>query len=686
MSTADNNPRLTPPQPAIKWNHTPELIKTKTDEEITANRQALDSIANLPKADCNFQSVFEAITKANTVLSKETSPLIFYTHVTPNDDLRAASIAAEETLDKYSVEAEMRVDVYRSVLNAEENIKETNPNLTPEQRRLVEKTVLEGKRAGLGLPETERGKLKTLKEELAKACQDFSNNCNQEKGYMDFTVEQLRGVPQKTIDGYKKVEDDKVRVTFKTPDTVPVMKYAELPETRKAMFAGSEDRLKINVPVMDKVLDLRRQCTELLGYDTWAQYVLEDRMIKSPEKAAEFLEDLREKLHPVGVADRKALLELKKSECERLNIPFDNELYVWDWRYYDRLYAEKTVNMDNEFIKAHFPANVVIPAVLDIYKQLLNVRIEEVPNAVVWHEDVKQYAAWDLDATDQSGFLGYLHLDLFPRQNKYGHAAVWGLISGYETDDGGRSYPVTCMVANLAKPTDNDPGLLSHDDVVTFFHEMGHAWHGLLSRTKYARFHGTSVSRDFVEAPSQMLENWCFERVVLEKISRHHETQLPLPDEAIESIIKSRYLDVGLFYLRQVYIGMFDQALHTSKEKINATEKWNELRETISLVKGFEKAMWKPGFGSVGHLVGGYDAQYYGYAYSLVIAYDMYETIFKADPLSPAAGKRYRDSILKPGGSRDELASVEEFLGRPYNAEAFQKALFNSDASSGSHL
>lgn len=162
MTAADNNPKLTPPQPAIKWNHSPDVIKSKTDEEIAANRKLLDSVAALPKNECNFKSVFETITRGNTDLSTETAPLIFYTHVTPNDDVRAASIAAEETLDRYSVEAEMRVDVYQSVLHAEENIKNSGVSLTPEEQRLVEKMVLEGKRAGLGLPDKEREKLKTV--------------------------------------------------------------------------------------------------------------------------------------------------------------------------------------------------------------------------------------------------------------------------------------------------------------------------------------------------------------------------------------------------------------------------------------------------------------------------------------------------------------------------------------------
>jgi Zn-dependent oligopeptidase len=162
LSLAANTPRLTPPQPAIKWDHTAELIKSKTDEEINNNRKNLDSVANLPRDDCNFQSVFDALTRANTAFVVATSPLIFYTHVTPDDAVRAASIAAEETLDRYSVDVEMRVDVYQSLLNAQKNIEKDGINLTPEQQRLVEKMILDGKRAGLGLPDKEREKLKTV--------------------------------------------------------------------------------------------------------------------------------------------------------------------------------------------------------------------------------------------------------------------------------------------------------------------------------------------------------------------------------------------------------------------------------------------------------------------------------------------------------------------------------------------
>ena len=250
------------------------------------------------------------------------------------------------------------------------------------------------------------------------------------------------------------------------------------------------------------------------------------------------------------------------------------------------------------------------------------------------------------------------------------------------------------MVANLAKPTPEKPALMRHDDVVTFFHEMGHVFHGLLSRTQYSRFHGTSVARDFVEAPSQMLENWCWEPHVLEKMSSHYEKKAPLSKELIEKIIKSRYVNVGLFYLRQLFFAKFDYKVHTDQGlfylfscscsdaldfcpgKTDYTKLWNDMREQISLVK-YKVAT--PGQGTFGHITGGYDAGYYGYTYSLVFAADMYgmtsfhtsfslyrllmhvyvATIFKADPLDPGHGNLYRKEILLPGGSRDEMDSLK---------------------------
>jgi len=406
------------------------------------------------------------------------------------------------------------------------------------------------------------------------------------------------------VNGYGKKGDEYV-VTFKTPDLMPLLKHAQNPETRKAMLQASESKLEINVPLLAKALDLRRKLAKLMNYKTWADYVEEDKMIKTGKAVEEFLADLRTKLTPIGLKEREELLKIKKEQHEKSGYPFDNEFYIWDYRYYDNAFVEKTLDLDDNLVKEYFPVDVVVPAILEIYQELLGVKFRSSPEKVgTWHTEVQHLEVWDAGATTEEDFLGDVYLDLYPRENKYSHAAVWGLIQGYRKEDSSRQYPVACMVANLAKPTPTRPALMRHDDAVTYFHEMGHVFHGLLSRTKFSRFHGTSVARDFVEAPSQMLENWCWEPSVLRRVSSHYETKKHLPDDLIEKLIKSRYVNIGLFSLRQLFFGTFDIKVHTDTTgNIKDYSKlWCDLREQISLVKTGDKIT--PGQGSFGHITG----------------------------------------------------------------------------------
>ncbi|KAH9480466.1 Thimet oligopeptidase [Psilocybe cubensis] len=669
---------FTAPQPPPTWEHTTKDIHDLTKDAIDKYKATMDRIGALDPKECNFTST--ALAEADEVFDKVTEPLAFYQNVSASKELRDASNEAESTIRDFGVETSMRIDVFNAKVAAEKNVKESGQwdKLSPEEQRLVEKLVLDGTRAGLALPKEKRDELTNLKKELSQVCLEFHKNFNEENGTIAFTEEELKGVPKDVVSGYIRRTEGDVElydVTFKTPDIFPIFKFAENPETRKKAQEGHEARLASNVPLLDKALNLRRQIATLLGYKTWADYITEVKMIKTGKGVEDFLNDLEEKLLPVGLKDRDTLLAMKKKEHEAKGLPFDGKFYIWDYRYYDRKYIEETLDLDDSLVKEYFPVSVVVPAILEIYQNLLGVRFEELKDASIWHPEVQAYAVWEKDAKDESGFLGYCYLDLFPRPGKYSHAAVWPIFSGYELPDGKRSYPLTAMVANLAKPTPDKPALMRHDDVVTFFHEMGHVFHGLLSRTKYARFHGTSVARDFVEAPSQMLENWCWEPKVLQKMSSHYQTKEPLSSELIEKLVKSRYVNVGLFYLRQLFFAKFDLKVHTDQTADDYTRLWCNLREKISLVS-HDKEL--PGQGTFGHITGGYDAGYYGYTYSLVFAADMYSTVFKADPLDPTRGKLYRDKILRPGGSREELDTLTDFLGRPPNSEAFLEELFGT--------
>ncbi|EKM79421.1 hypothetical protein AGABI1DRAFT_113982 [Agaricus bisporus var. burnettii JB137-S8] len=674
---------LTPPQSPLQWDHAAQDISRLTQQAIDADRALQDKVAALDPKNCTFESVFVELAFAETKLDAITEPLAFYQNVSPSKELRDASNEAEALVRDYGVESSMRVDVYKAKVAARDNLKKSGQwdKLSSEEQRLVDKMILDGTRAGLALDETSRVKLVELKKELSKTCLDFSKNFNEENGVVTFTLEELKGVPDDVVSGFtKRTENGKdvYDVTYKTPDIFPLFKFAENPNTRQRAQEGYESRLAINVPLLDRAIELRRQISGILGYDTWADYITEVKMIKSGNGIKDFLDDLENKLRPVGMKERETLLAMKKKEHEQKGYPFDGEFYIWDYRYYDRKYIEETLDLDDMLVKEYFPVSVVVPTILQIYQDMLSVKFIEIETST-WHPDVQKFAVWEKGAKDESGFIGYCYLDLFPRTAKYSHAAVWPILPGYDKSDGKRSYPTTAMVANLAKPTPDKPALMRHDDVVTFFHEMGHVFHGLLSQTKFARFHGTSVARDFVEAPSQMLENWCWEPKVLERMSSHYEKKEPLAKDLIEKIIKSRYVNVGLFYLRQLFFAKYDYKVHTDKESSDYTRLWNDLREKISLVKYKVAA---PGQGTFGHITGGYDAGYYGYTYSLVFASDMYATVFKGDPLDPKHGSHYRQEILLPGGSREELDSLKAFLGRPPNSDAFLKELFGDNPTS----
>ncbi|KAK7048309.1 metallopeptidase MepB [Favolaschia claudopus] len=609
---------IVPPQPPPEWTHTPDDVTRLTKEAIDTHRTVEDTVGALPASECTYESL--ALETAETDFEAVTEPLSFYQNVSPSKELRDASTAADGLMRDYGVESSMRIDVYEAKLNAEKAIKKSGlwEKLSSEEQRLIDKM------ARLGLPEAERDTLKALQKELSQVCLEFDKNFNEENGVISFTKEELDGVPADVISGYKKREEGSEElydVTYKTPDIFPVFKFATRPETRQRAYEGHESRLAINVPLAEKFLGFRREIAKVLKYPTWADYRTEPKMVKTGKGVVDFLDDLQNKLTPVGIKDRETLLALKKKEHEERGIPFDGEFYIWDYRYYDRKYIETSLELDDMLVKEYFPVSVVVPAIMDIYQKMLSVRFEKM-DGTVWHPEIQQFSVWEKDATDESGFVGYCYLDLFPRESKYSHAAVWPLLSGYTKADGKRSYPLTAMVANLAKATPDKPALMRHDDVVTFFHEMGHVFHGLLSQTKFSKFHGTKVARDFVEAsPFSFLTATCWEREVLEKMSSHYKTQVNLYSAFIK-----------------VFFAKFDIKVHTDQESEDYTLLWNKLREEISLVKS-EKPC--PGHGSFGHISGGL------YTYSLVFASDMYATVFKGDPLDPARGKLYRDKILK---------------------------------------
>ena len=421
-------------------------------------------------------------------------------------------------------------------------------------------------------------------------------------------------------------------------------------------------------------------------------------MAKTPKTVNDFLDDLRVQLAPGGVKETDHLKKIKSEDLKERGLEHtdDGNYYLWDHRFYGRMMVEKEFSIDEQKIAEYFPLQSTIEGMLHIFEELFGFVFVELDaeartklsesgegKDISWHEDVKIFSVWD-DEGEGGEFVGYLYLDLHPRPGKYSHAANFSLQPGYLYPNGTRRYPATALVCNFSKPTETKPSLLKHDEVVTLFHELGHGIHDLAGRTIYSRFHGTSVVRDFVEAPSQMLENWCWTPSQLKALSSHYLTKEKIPDDLIEKQISVKHVNDALFNLRQLHFGIFDMTVHTPKsheaaEAFQLSSLYNDLRREIAGLKGPEalglKSDWGNGQATFGHLIGGYDAGYYGYLSSQVYSTDMFYSVFKKDPMSKTEGRRYRHMVLEKGGSQEEMTTLEDFLGRKPSTEAFYREL-----------
>jgi Zn-dependent oligopeptidase len=317
---------------------------------------------------------------------------------------------------------------------------------------------------------------------------------------------------------------------------------------------------------------------------------------------------------------------------------------------------------------------------LKIYEEILDLKFALVKDAPTWHPDVILYEVTDGSSGE---LMGHIYMDLFPRDGKYTHAACFELQPGYllDRETGARQYPATAMVANFSKPTQTKPSLLKHNEVVKLFHELGHAMHNICSLANYARFHGTNVELDFAEAPSQMLENWCWDAQTLKRLSGHYLCpEEKLTNEQIAQLVRTRNVNVGLFNLGQAFLGVFDMALHSIQKPLSETfdgetveRLCSRLRGEIVLIPPQQNISYSSSFA---HIMKSYDAGYYGYLWSRVFSADMFHSRFEKEGLQDArVGLDYRHKILKPGGSRDGMESLIDFLGRKPNSEAFFKSL-----------
>ena len=504
-----------------------------------------------------------------------------------------------------------------------------------------------------------RAELERLRTRLVEVEVAFQRNLNEYRDGIDVTREQLAGLPDDYVERLSAGEEPGTyRVSLDYPEVNPFLEQAQDRALRRVLFMKNWNRaVDANRPLLDEALTLRRRVAELMGEPTWAHHAMELKMARSPERVANFFEELLPSLAAQVGRELDGLAERLHADGH------GGPITAWDWRYYDVALRRGEYGVDQNAISEYFPLDRVMDGMFEITGDALGLDYRRVAETGAWHDSVSLYEIRDRATGD---LIAHFYADLHPRDGKFGHAAAFALVVGHQSSDGTRVTPVSAILANFTPPSADRPALLKHGEVKTLFHEFGHILHMSLTRAEFARFSGADTEWDFVEAPSQIMEHWTWDPSVLSRFARHFGTDEVISDELVRQMVRTRFVDEGIRIGVQAFYGGIDMALHASPVVPDLDDALRRAYATTGMPYP-EGTFMLAGFG---HLLGGYDAGYYGYLWAEVIGDDMFSRFSREGVLSPAVGADYRREVLEPNGSRDAEDLVRAFLGRePSNAE-----------------
>lgn len=579
----------------------------------------------------------------------------------PDVAVRAAAMACEPKVDAF-MSALYLDDAVAAALRKFAAQGEVLPR---HKEKFVEEVLREYRRNGLSLPPEERSRLRTLNERSTQLAQQFDATLAETTLALEATPEQLRGLPPAFLANHPVQANGMVRLTTDYPDLVPVLRYAEDRALARALYVLSENRgHETNIPILRELLRVRQEKASLLGYTTWAEYVLETRMAKSVPAVTSFIAQLHR-----GLKARREEETAELRAVQRRVLPeAGEEIAVYNVRFLEDRLRQERFALDSQRLAEYFEGGSVRNGIMAIASQLYGITLQPV-TMPTWHEDVEAFDLLQGDAV-----IGRAYLDLYPREGKYKHAAMFGLRDTCRLPDGTRQLPIAALVCNFPKPGAS-PALMSHEDVVTFFHEFGHLLHHLLSESELVSFAGTNVARDFVEVPSQLFEEWAWDRASLATFARHHATGEPLPDSLFTAMKAARNFGQAIATERQLFLAAYDLACHTREPGFDVEALVHEVYAEYSSFARVPETHFPATFG---HLMG-YCAAYYSYQWALAMATDVLTRFTAEGMLNRATAADYRAKILAQGASDDAAKLVESFLGRAPGTKAYLRYLGVTD-------
>jgi thimet oligopeptidase len=629
---------------------------TGTPEDFTAGcRRDMDRArAEAARAKANGRrdaaTTLRAFDAAFSAVSEAASRASLCRNVHPDARMRDAAEAAEQEVDALSTELSLDRGLY-DALAAVDAAREDGPT-----QYLVTKSLRDFRRAGVDKDEPTRARVRALREELVRIGQEFGRNIKDDVRRLALDPAELDGLPEDWKRAHPPGEGGKVTVTTDNTDYVPFMTYARSEGAREQLWRLYRLRgHPRNLDVLSRMLAGRAELARVLGYPSWAAYVTEDKMIGSAEAAAEFVERISRAAEARMRRDHDQLLARK-----RRDVPAAQRVEPWDSAYLQERIKAEQYGFESQSVRPYLEYTRVKDGVLDVTGRLFGIAYRRVV-APVWHPDVEAY-----DVVEDDRLLGRVYLDMHPREGKYKHYAQFTLASGQKDV----RVPEGVLVCNFPRPAPGHPALMEHGDVKTFFHEFGHLLHHVLGgHVRWAGQSGVATEWDFVEAPSQMLEEWVWDPGVLAGFARHVETGAPIPAELVKRMKAADEYGKGLMVRQQMFYAATSLELHRRDPVgLDTTSLVAELQERYTPFRHVEGTYFQESFG---HL-DGYSAIYYTYMWSLVIAKDLFGPFRAAGLMDPGPARRYRQAILEAGGSKPAAELVRDFLGRPSSFDAYE--------------
>lgn len=652
-------PAVSAPLPAaavlpVRWSLTPQQIANSCKAGSAAIVRRVDAIARLPRAKRRFATVVLPLETASADYNDDLVAQGFLYNVSTDARVRAASLKCSTLESSVLSELSARPDLYRALADAQAS----GSAKSPAEVKLTQLWLTSAKRAGAGLPSAQRRQFVALEQQLTGLQNRFEANLGDDATSVTIDAAQAASLPPDFVAGAaKKTADGGYTIHVDESTIAPFMSNETDAAARKTFYVAYQNRGgDANVRLLENAIATRDRLAHLLGYQTWAAYVLADKMAATPQRVEGFLAQIDAAIMPKARQERDELARLKGA-------PLDQ----WDQSYYENQLRKTTYAVDQNAIKQYFPVPHVVESVLAIYQELLGVRFARV-DVPVWQAQVQAYDVFD--AASQRP-LGRFYLDLYPRPGKYDHFANFGIVPRRVLPDGSVRLALSAIVGNWPQPAPGKPALLTHGDVETFFHEFGHNMAALLADQPYQTL-TSGFRQDFIEAPSQMLENWAWDPGILARVSANVTTGQPLPDDLIRKMIAARYVHYALATTTQIEYATVDMKYHTTPPPLDATAVWKATVAQTTPNAFVEGTHPESAFG---HLMGGYDAGYYGYLWSKVYAQDMFSRFRTEGLTNPGAGMAYRRDILAPARLQEPDQEVSAFLGRPMNPDAFYHEL-----------